>query len=70
MPDIVQAVARFGFLLLLWLFVFAAARTVTKDLLAQRRPAPPAVPARPDRSRPRPPPLAPAPARRPRSGWW
>ncbi|WP_199038640.1 FHA domain-containing protein FhaB/FipA [Glycomyces salinus] len=40
MPDIVQAVARFGFLLLLWLFVFAAARTVTKDLLAQRRPAP------------------------------
>ena len=39
MPEIVQTVARFGFLVLLWLFVFAAARTVTKDLLAQRRPA-------------------------------
>lgn len=40
MPEIVQTVARFGFLVLLWLFVFAAARTVTRDLLAQRRPAP------------------------------
>lgn len=39
MPEIVQTVARFGFLVLLWLFVFAAARTITKDLLAQRRPA-------------------------------
>ncbi|GAB3228714.1 FHA domain-containing protein [Glycomyces halotolerans] len=39
MPEIVQTVARFGFLVLLWLFVFAAARTVTRDLLAQRRPA-------------------------------
>src|SRR5690606_36781956 len=29
----------FGFLVLLWLFVFAAARTITRDLLAQRRPA-------------------------------
>ncbi|GAA2301264.1 FHA domain-containing protein [Glycomyces scopariae] len=39
MPEIVQTVARFGFLVLLWLFVFAAARTITRDLLAQRRPA-------------------------------
>jgi hypothetical protein len=39
MPEIVQTVARFGFLILLWLFVFAAARTITRDLLAQRRPA-------------------------------
>lgn len=39
MPEIVQTVARFGFLVLLWLFVFAAARTITKDLFAQRRPA-------------------------------
>jgi pSer/pThr/pTyr-binding forkhead associated (FHA) protein len=38
MPEIVQTVARFGFLVLLWLFVFAAARTITRDLLAQRRP--------------------------------
>ncbi|MQM28955.1 FHA domain-containing protein FhaB/FipA [Glycomyces albidus] len=39
MPEIVQTVARFGFLVLLWLFVFAAARTITRDLMAQRRPA-------------------------------
>ncbi|MCD0444371.1 FHA domain-containing protein [Glycomyces sp. A-F 0318] len=39
MPEIVQTVARFGFLVLVWLFVFAAARTITRDLLAQRRPA-------------------------------
>ncbi|GAA1684283.1 FHA domain-containing protein [Glycomyces endophyticus] len=39
MPEIVQTVARFGFLVLLWLFVFAVARTITRDLLAQRRPA-------------------------------
>ncbi|MFC4335016.1 FHA domain-containing protein FhaB/FipA [Salininema proteolyticum] len=40
MPEaIVQTVARFGFLALLWLFVFLAVRTVTKDLLLQRRPA-------------------------------
>ncbi|THV33929.1 FHA domain-containing protein FhaB/FipA [Glycomyces buryatensis] len=48
MPELVQTVARFGLLVLLWLFVFAAARTVTKDLFAQRRPAaaggPPAGP--------------------------
>ncbi|WP_025272860.1 FHA domain-containing protein FhaB/FipA [Haloglycomyces albus] len=41
MPEaIVQTVARFGFLALLWLFVFLAVRTITKDLLVQRRAAP------------------------------
>ena len=40
MPEFVETVARFGFLVLLWLFVFAAARTVTRDLMAQRRPVP------------------------------
>jgi pSer/pThr/pTyr-binding forkhead associated (FHA) protein len=59
MPEIVQTVARFGFLVLLWLFVFAAARTITRDLLAQRRPAtagpaagPVSAPPAPGRGRP------------------
>ncbi|MEU6858075.1 FHA domain-containing protein [Glycomyces sp. NPDC046736] len=58
MHEIVQTVARFGFLVLLWLFVYAAARTITKDLFAQRRPATagpgggsaPAAPSAPRRS--------------------
>jgi pSer/pThr/pTyr-binding forkhead associated (FHA) protein len=59
MPEIVQTVARFGFLVLLWLLVFAAARTITRDLLAQRRPAaagpaagPVSAPPAPGRGRP------------------
>lgn len=39
MTEIVLTVARYGVLVLLWLFVFVAARTITRDLVAQRRPA-------------------------------
>ncbi|WP_100448746.1 FHA domain-containing protein FhaB/FipA [Glycomyces xiaoerkulensis] len=61
MPEIVQTVARFGFLVLLWLFVFAAARTVTRDLMAQRRPAPAGGPGGPSQA----PPTAPGGGQRP-----
>lgn len=37
MPEIVFTVTRFGFLLLLWVFVFAVARTIRQDSYAGSR---------------------------------
>ncbi|WP_018349076.1 FHA domain-containing protein FhaB/FipA [Longispora albida] len=37
MPDVVLAVARFGFLVLLWIFVFAVAGVVRRDLFIGAR---------------------------------
>lgn len=37
MPEVVEAVARYGFLILIWVFIFAVARTIRKDLFAVRR---------------------------------
>jgi hypothetical protein len=60
MPEVVLAVARFGFLALLWVFVFAVVGVIRRDLSGARQPrlvatprgvplAPPGRPAKPKR---------------------
>lgn len=59
MPELVLAVARFGFLILLWVFVFAVAGVIRRDIFGSRQaslvaaprgvPFPPAPPSRPSR---------------------
>ena len=44
MPEVVLAVARFGFLILLWIFVFAVINTIRRDLFAGARHSPVAAP--------------------------
>ena len=39
MPEIVVTVARFGFLILLWIFVFAVVGVIRRDLFAGGRPS-------------------------------
>lgn len=39
MPELVLAVARFGFLVLLWVFVFAVVGVIRRDLFGSRRPS-------------------------------
>jgi hypothetical protein len=48
---LVVAVVKYGLLLLLWLFVFAAYRTVRSDLSGAKVVRPPATTAPPDRGR-------------------
>lgn len=46
MPEVVLAAARFGFLALLWIFVFAALGVIKSDLFGSRRSRPvPVTPA-------------------------
>ncbi|SHN46796.1 FHA domain-containing protein FhaB/FipA [Cryptosporangium aurantiacum] len=62
MPEVVLAVARFGFLALLWVFVFAVVGVIRRDLTGARQPrlvatprgvplAPPGRPAKVKRGR-------------------
>ena len=56
MPEVVLAVARFGFLALLWVFVFAVVGVIRRDLSGARQPrlvaAPRGVPLAPPPGRP------------------
>ncbi|QSB05663.1 FHA domain-containing protein FhaB/FipA [Natronoglycomyces albus] len=52
MPEVVEAVARYGFLILIWLFIFAVARTIRKDLFSLRRVGGAAAAAGPQPSQP------------------
>ena len=47
MPEVVLAAARFGFLALLWIFVFAALGVIRSDLFGSRRGKPAPAPPRP-----------------------